>query len=127
MESSVKWVGIWPPEGYHKEEQLQADCAQWFHNNYHAHRRMLFHVDNNSWNNIVGAKKKALGVIPGPSDFVLILDGVVVFVEMKLPGRSQTPEQIDFMNKVLARGHSYFIVEYFSQFKNLITTLIGEP
>lgn len=106
-------------ENYKTEEQLQADCAQWFWDEFIDERRMLFHVDNNSYNRIIGAKKKALGVVQGPSDFIFIC-GTVVFIEMKLPGRKQTPEQIDFENKVKERGHEYYLMDTFAGFKRLI-------
>ncbi len=119
------WGGFFYPENYKREDQLQQDCYLWFHNEFHAERRMLFHVDNNSWNAVIGAKKKSLGVIPGPSDFVFITHGgAVVFIEMKLPKQPQSEEQLDFMRKVQKRGHLYFIVEYREQFKKLVTKLI---
>lgn len=115
------------PEGYSTEAQLQADCTQWFWNEYHDERRMLHHNDNNSENRNKGAIKKALGVVRGVSDLELVLPmGVTFFIELKLPGETQTDEQIDFMNKLKERGHPYFIVEYFQQFKELIWNTIGK-
>jgi len=111
--------GFWKPEGYKLEAQLQSACALWFWNTHIRYRRTLFHVDNNSWNAVVGAQKKSLGVVAGPSDFIFIADKVY-FLEMKLPGHQQSPEQWDFMNKVLALGHEYWIIEYFAQFRNFI-------
>lgn len=108
------------------EQQLQAECYQWFHANFISLRRMLFHVDNNSGNAIVGNQKKAQGVIRGPSDFVFITEFAVTFIEMKLPGRTQEPEQIDFMNKVRDRGHAYYLCYTFEQFKELICNIIGK-
>lgn len=108
------------PEKYKLESQLQADCAFWFWNRFIAERRMLFHVDNNSYNRVIGSKKKALGVVSGPSDFIFIVDSVI-FIEMKLPGETQSDAQIDFMNKVVEKGHKYIIIEYFEQFKKYVT------
>lgn len=108
------------------EEKLQSQCTQWFWNTYFEHRQMLFHVDNNSWNNIIGARKKALGVVQGVADLILILDRAVWFLEMKKPGGVQTPEQKDFQQKVQARGHTYLVIQTFEQFKSLICELIGK-
>ncbi len=102
------------------EEQLQSECAIWFWNNIVDERQMLFHVDNNSVNSIVGARKKALGVCKGPSDFVLVLNGAVDFIEMKLPDGSQSPEQKTFEQKVTERGHRYTIIRSVDQFKSYI-------
>lgn len=86
---------------------------------------MLFHVDNNSWNAIVGAKKKALGVVSGPSDLVFIGHGVILFVEMKTLKGVQSDEQKDFQRKVMERGFKYEIIRTFEQFKLLICNNIG--
>jgi len=81
---------------------------------------MLFHVDNNSWNAIVGAKKKALGVVSGVSDLIFIVDSAVIFIEMKIPGGTQSSEQMDFEMKVNVRAHEYVIIYSFEEFKKFI-------
>lgn len=108
------------------EDQFQAYCAQWFWNNPYLleHRRMLFHVQQKSKNSIEGAKHKAMGKVRGPSDFVLVCMNKTVFIELKLPGKKQLPEQIDFMNKVRLRGHEYYVIETFSQFKAVVLRLL---
>jgi len=102
------------------EEQLQSKCYLWFHNEFVQERKMLFHVDNNSWNATIGARKKALGVVSGVSDFILILFIDVVFIEMKIPGGVQSEDQIKFQKMVEARGHKYQIIYSFEQFKDFI-------
>jgi hypothetical protein len=103
-----------------EEEILQSKCYVWFHNAYPGLRKMLFHVDNNSWNRIIGAKKKALGVNAGVSDLIFISQGCVTFLEAKTESGKQTPEQKEFMNKVTERGHEYIIFRTFEQFKIII-------
>lgn len=103
------------------EEQMQSEVAIWFWNSFPDYRRMLFHVDNNSYNSIIGARKKALGVCQGPSDFILVLYlGKVNFIEFKTDSGSQTPEQKDFQRKVEERGHEYTIVRSVAKAKNHI-------
>lgn len=109
----------------HIEEKIQAQCFQWFWNTFPEERQMLFHVDNNSWNEVIGARKKALGVCKGVADFVFILPwGKIVFIEMKKPGGKQSESQKDFMNKVQDRQHYYHIIDGFEEFKQLINTLL---
>lgn len=105
---------------YSTETQMQGHCTLWFWNTFHSERRMLHHNDNNSHNSIEGSKKMAIGVVRGVSDLELILNGYVIFIELKLPGEVQSDEQIDFMNKVRARGHIYTIIYSFQEFKNFI-------
>ena len=108
------------------EEKLQSDCYRWFHNTFPLWRRMLFHVDNNSWNPIIGAKKKALGVNAGVSDIVLILFAETIWIEMKTQNGTQSDEQIDFQSKVEARLHKYYLVRSLAEFQELVTTKIRQ-
>ena len=108
------------------EEQLQSSCVQWFWNTYPKHRRMLFHVDNNSWNSVIGARKKALGVVSGPSDLILILRRRVIFIEMKITGGAQSENQREFEQKVNERLHEYTIIYTLQEFKDFICQVIGE-
>ena len=108
------------------ETQMHAACFEWFWNTFHDHRRMLFHCDNNSANIIEGNKKKRMGVVKGVSDFVLILDGAVVFIELKIATGRQEPEQEDFERKVTERGHNYIIIRSLTQFKSFICQVIGQ-
>ena len=108
------------------EEQLQSQCYQWFHNTLHQHRGMLFHVDNNSWNAVIGSKKKALGVNPGVSDFVFIsFLGKVLWIEMKTEVGSQSEEQRKFQLQVTLRGHEYYVCRSFKEFQMIILTEVN--
>lgn len=107
------------------EEQLQAECYRWFWNKFIEERQMLFHVDNNSYNGIIGNRKKSLGVVKGISDFIFILpNGRTAFIEMKTEKGYQKPEQREFMHKVCERGHEYYICRSVDQFKTLILKLL---
>ena len=107
------------------EEQIQNKCILWFDSEYPEHRQMLFHVDNNSWNPIIGAKKKALGVRAGVSDLILIAPRRVVFIEMKTETGVQKQEQLSFEEKLAKRGQIYIIVRSLEQFKEVIWEIIG--
>lgn len=109
-----------------KEEVLQSKCSLWFWNNYHKHRRMLFHVDNNSFNRIIGANKKALGVVKGVADLILILPSHVVFIELKTETGTQSDAQIDFQKKVAERNHLYLVIRSFEEFQSFIWQVIGK-
>ena len=83
-----------------------------------------------SRNAVIGAQKKALGVCAGPSDFVFVSlccqrGSGVTFIEMKLPGCRQTPEQLDFEAKVKSRGHEYHVCFSFVEFQKLIKRKIA--
>jgi len=105
------------------EEQLQVACYTWFHNTFPLRRKLLFHVDNNSWNAVIGSRKKALGVNAGVSDFVLVLFMEVVWIEMKLPGAVQNDDQKEFQMKVEQLGHRYIIIRSLQQFQDYINKI----
>jgi len=109
-----------------QEEILQAKCYQWFHNTFPLWRKMLFHVDNNSWNAIIGAKKKALGVNSGVSDLIFICFAEVIFIEMKTETGEQSDEQKDFQQKVEKRGMKYEIIRTEEAFKLYVQKKIYE-
>jgi len=108
------------------EHRLQAQCTQWFWNTYPEHRRMLLCIDNNSSNRVEGNMKKALGVVRGASDLILIGEFCVVFIELKVGDNKQSEYQKDFQEKVKARGHLYKIIRSFEEFKEAIWKTIGQ-
>jgi hypothetical protein len=107
------------------EEQLHTDCVRWFWNTYPSQRGMLFHVDNNSYNSVIGARKKALGVVPGVSDLILVLRRRVLFIELKIPGGKQSDAQIEFDYAVGNRGHEYVLAYSLQEFKQIIYGALG--
>ena|SRR6187401_1862365 len=107
------------------EEQMQAQCATWFWNEYPKYRRLLHCNMNNQSHRIAGATAKAMGVVKGVSDLELIWFDVW-FIELKQPGKVQSEEQKDFQAKVETMGHKYVIIFSFEEFKTLIWKIIGK-
>lgn len=106
------------------ELKLQAVCSQWFWNTYPEHRRLLHCNMNNSHNAIAGNKAKAVGVVAGVADLEFVWYRMY-FIELKVGAGVQSPEQIDFQNKVENFSHVYLIIRSFQEFKTLICKLIG--
>lgn len=114
-------------ENWKSEDQLQAACFQWHWNTFQHRRRTLFHVQQKARNAIEGARFKAIGVVKGPSDLIMVCPGgVTLYIEMKLPGERQMPEQKDFEARVKSLGHIYVICNSLKQFKE-ITYHYGKP
>lgn len=109
------------------EEQLQSTCATWFWNEFPEERLCWHHNDNNSWNAVIGAKKKALGVVKGVWDFEWLTPAdVLVWIEFKVGKNVLTEKQIEFREKMIKRGCLCFIVyDEVEQFKKLIWQIIG--
>ena len=109
------------------ELQLQAKCCQWYWNEFRfTSAKLCLHTNmNNSFNRIEGARNKSLGVIPGVSDCEFIDEGCVWFLEFKLPGGKQSPEQIQFQTMVEERGMKYLLIFSFEEFSSFIRKRIS--
>jgi hypothetical protein len=105
------------------EARLQADCFIWFHNSFPSQRQMLFHVQNKARNAVEGNKFKAMGVVKGVSDLILILPSRVIFIELKTEVGKQSPEQEQFQEKVQRRGHLYIIIRSLEEFQEFIMSV----
>jgi len=108
------------------ELALQAQCFQWHWNMFPDRRRTLFHVNGKAKNKIEGAKFKAMGVVRGISDLILILPDETVYIELKTSKGTQSKEQKEFEYQVTQRRQKYFIVRSFTEFKNLIMNFYAE-
>lgn len=120
MENTVK-------KRFATEQQFQAEFVLWFSQEFPSERRMLHCNMNNSWDKIEGNKAKAMGVTRGVSDLELLCKaGVTWYIELKLPGKTQSEDQIKFMNKALERGHKYILFEYIEDLKEFIWQLYND-
>lgn len=123
MEDAISYGGRSSGKTYARsfasEQQLQAACVLWFNHEYPAHRKALHCNNNNSFNRMEGTKAKAMGVVAGVSDLELVVAGAVIFIEMKLPGKTRSQGQVEFCDYVLSCGHQYIVIETLEQFKQL--------
>ena len=108
------------------EEQLQAKCFQWHWAEFPSERRMLFAINNNSKDRREGNQHKAIGVVAGVSDLILVARLRTVYIEMKTERGVQEKEQIEFEDKVFERGHAYHLCRSFEQFKAIIWQVYGK-
>jgi hypothetical protein len=104
------------------ESKLQSDCFIWSWNTLPETRGLICYNLNNSRNRIDGAMNKSLGLIAGRSDMVLYWHGRAIFIEFKIPGGKQSPEQRKWEALVTSSDHGfeYHIVTSLEQFQQLI-------
>jgi len=102
------------------EDQLQKWCVAYLKA---THPNLLFfHPANGGKRNpIEAAKFKAMGVTAGVADLVFINDFnfPMVFCELKVGKGKQSPEQIEFQQKVEKRGHKYVLIRTQDEFMGL--------
>lgn len=124
-------VGDEPTKFNGQENDLQSKCFLWAWNTYPEHRRMLFCVNNNSKHIVEAMQNKALGVVEGVSDMILIYYKGLACLEFKRPateGRragKQRAAQVAFQEAVEVRGHFYFLINNFDAFKYIYMRLIS--
>lgn len=107
------------------ESKLQQKCFMWFWNNYclkhHSPRLTCFSIPNEGKDKMEQIKKKAMGLNPGASDFVLCFpNGRVVFIEFKTETGIQSDKQKEFELTINELGNNYYIVRNFEQFQDIV-------
>lgn len=111
----------------HSEAKIQQSCYIWFNNTYclkhHNQRCLMFSVPNEGLDAKEQSRKKAVGMLPGVSDTILVLPNKVIFCEFKDAKGRQSDKQIDFENRVTALGFEYWIIRNLEDFKNKIAQL----
>ena len=112
------------------EGRVQAECVQWFWNEYPQYRGLLFHCPNegNRSSKTDGAYRKALGLISGVSDLILLIPNKLhhaLCIEMKTEVGRQSESQILWQSKVEAQGFRYEVVRSLEEFKRLINEYLS--
>ena len=103
------------------EDQLQAEIFCWHWNNKPKERGLLFHCQQKARNKIEGNRFKAMGVIPGVSDFIYLKPGGrPMFIELKTDTGSQSPAQKEWQAKIESAGYEYIICRDLETFKNIL-------
>lgn len=106
------------------EDRIQQDIVKWFNNNYclkhHNPRQMIFHVANQTINEKERMRKLQIGMLPGVSDLIVLINGKTYFIEIKDDNGKQQPKQIEFQNRVEALGFEYVVIRSLRQFQKKV-------
>ena len=104
----------------HQESTLQTFCVKWFR--YQYPHLVIYAVPNGGSRNVREAQRlKAEGVLAGVADLnVLLPNGKIIYIEMKVKGNRQTDNQKAFQQKAEALGHTYAVCCSFEEFKDII-------
>lgn len=90
------------------EHNLQIQVINLLRNYYGLY---VFAVPNGGSRNLYEARNlKNEGVMAGVSDLILVLNGVVIFLELKAGRNKQQETQKIFEKKVKGLGHQYYVV-----------------
>ena len=118
----------------HLESSLQQTCVRWARYQYPILRTLLFAVPNGYRTSASQARiAKAEGLVAGVADLILAHpseDGqyAILFIEMKTDKGRQSENQKIFQQAVKEQGLYYYaVVRSFEEFKDLLTSYLGEP
>lgn len=104
----------------HQESTLQTQCVKWFR--YQYPHLVIYAVPNGGSRNVREAQRlKSEGVLAGVADLTILLpQGKSLYIEMKVKGNRQTPNQKEFQQKAEALGHKYYVCYSFEDFEKVV-------
>jgi len=102
------------------EAQIQAACVTWLWNTYPQTRGLFFAVNNNSEHVARAMNRKAVGLVAGVSDTILLWRGRALLIEFKTPTGKQSAKQKEWQERAEAQGFRYYIVRSLEDFQDLI-------
>ena len=104
----------------HQESSLQTQCVKWFR--YQYPHLVIYAVPNGGSRNVREAQRlKSEGVLAGVADLTILLpQGKSLYIEMKVKGNRQTPNQKEFQQKAEALGHKYYVSYNFEEFEKVV-------
>lgn len=114
------------------EAKIQAECVTWLWNNKPETRGLYFCVPNENTQSVYetkrqqmisGSKRKAMGLVSGVSDTILLLPRRgyhALCIEFKTPVGRQSDAQISWESLVRANGYGYTVCRSLDDFKYII-------
>lgn len=128
-----------PPKRTHgnPEAHIQADCVLWLWNTYPETRGLYFCVNNENSRSKYeslkqqlrsGAQRKALGIVPGVSDTILMIPRKgyhALCIEFKTPTGRQSDVQKEWQEKVESQGYRYVVIRSLEDFQHEIENYLS--
>jgi hypothetical protein len=107
------------------EWSIQASCVAWFGRNYPSYRDLLCANNNNSRNQIAGARNNMIGIRSGRADLVLYWKGRAIHIEVKTSKGKQSENQQLWQELVELHGFRYEIIRSRDDFVSLIQSILS--
>jgi hypothetical protein len=105
------------------EAKIQQECVVWFRNNFQrkgVDKGIIFSVPNERKSYMEIKDLLLTGLLSGVSDLIVILQGKVLFIELKNAKGKQSDKQKIFQKQVENLGFNYYLIRDFESFKNII-------
>ena len=104
------------------EKQLQSKCVIEFKNQLGRHGiGYMVEVNQNQTNVIQAMQRRALGQVKGfPDTFIVLMDGIIAFIEFKTEKGVIKPEQKRMHSELKRLGHHCYIVRNYEDFIEIL-------
>lgn len=105
------------------ESKIQQECVVWFRNNLQrkgVDKGIVFSVPNERKSYMEIKDLLLTGLLSGVSDLIVVLQGKVIFIELKNAKGKQSDKQKIFQKQVENLGHEYWLIRTFEEFKKII-------
>jgi hypothetical protein len=113
------------------EDKLQAEIYKQINHLFPITRGLFYAVPNGGYRNKIEAMKLlATGTLPGVSDLILDIPNQQFHglkMELKLKGKTQSPNQIKYQQNVTKHGYLYTVVFTLSQAIQIIAEYLNQP
>ncbi|SEA79970.1 VRR-NUC domain-containing protein [Prevotella sp. tc2-28] len=114
-----------PQRHRHLEGDIQEACVKYFRYAYPNY--IIFSVPNGGTRNSREAVQlKREGALAGVADLVVVIEGAVLFVEMKTKNNKQQESQKVFQKNVERLGHQYSVCHSLQEFQLAIERFIKD-
>ena len=109
------------------EGRIQAECFQWFNNNFPNLRGLMYHVPNGGlMKGSTGNRLKAMGVVAGVPDLEFHFWKRTFFLECKTPTGRVSKEQVKIHSILDDHGFRVFVFRSLEDFKNIIWAILQD-
>ena len=86
---------------------------------------LVWHNNNNSLNKVSGSNNKRQGVLAGVLDLTLVLQGEVMFIELKTLKGTLSKDQKEFIKSLEEREIKYKVLKGVQEFEDFYNELTG--
>lgn len=114
------------PKQFASEAAMQAELFQYFWNYHPVTRKRIFHVPNGgSRNKIEAVQLRAQGLIAGVPDLIVLWEGKMYGIELKVEGGKLSDAQKKLHEVWLNTGIKVFVCWSFEEAKQIIKNIFS--
>lgn len=102
------------------EHLIQQECIGWFRNEFERKGNgVIIPVPNE-----LARKRKDVTICNGASDLIVVLNGLVLFCELKTAYNTQSPDQIKFESNIKSLGLNYTVCRSLVEFQKHVLSWV---